>query len=225
MLCLTYRTDPRWAEVALADLPSLLTDHAHCEMKAASNAMALAARCASIAPEESPSLPSSQGGAAEPVGSALASPALRVARVLAELAEEELRHYRALLDELARRGLALGKPEVDAYAEELRRAATQTGARTPRASLADRLLVGALIEARSCERFRLLADALAAREHELAPLYEELFASEARHYRTFVDLAAEVLGDPAAARARLSELARAEGEIAARLGAAPVVHG
>lgn len=215
MLCLTYRTDPRWAEVAIGDLPALLADHAHCEMKAASNAMALAARCTAM------ELP----GHAEPAGSALAAPGLRVARVLAELAEEELRHYRALLDELARRGLALGKPEVDAYAEELRRAAAQTGARTPRASLADRLLVGALIEARSCERFRLLADALAARGDELAELYEELFAAEARHYRTFVDLAAEVLGDAGAARGRLGELARSEGEIAARLGAAPAVHG
>ena len=198
MLCLIHLTDPRWAEVALADLPALLADHAHCEMKAASNALSLAARW--------PTLP-------------------RVARALVELAEEELRHFRALLDELERRGLALGKPETDEYASELRRAAARRGARTPVASLGDRLLVGALIEARSCERFRLLADALAARGHELAPLYEELFASEARHYRTLLDLAAEVLRDERAARARLAELARAEGEISARLGTAPAVHG
>jgi tRNA-(ms[2]io[6]A)-hydroxylase len=174
-------------------------------MKAASNALALAARCPALAGEGSVSL--------------------RVARVLVELAEEELRHYRALLDELMRRGLPLGPPDPDEYASELRRAAARTGGRTPRPALADRLLVAALIEARSCERFRLLADALAARGHELAPLYEELFAAEARHYTTFVDLAAEILGDEAAARARLSEIARAEGEIAARLGAAPEVHG
>jgi tRNA-(ms[2]io[6]A)-hydroxylase len=148
-----------------------------------------------------------------------------VARALVLLAEEELRHFRALLDELERRGLALGKPETDAYASELRSAAARTGARTPVASLGDRLLVGALIEARSCERFRLLADALAARGHELLPLYEELFASEARHYKMLVDLAGEVLGDERAARARLAELARAEGELSARLGTGPAVHG
>jgi tRNA-(ms[2]io[6]A)-hydroxylase len=198
VLCLTRPTDPRWAEIALADLPALLTDHAHCEMKAASNALSLAARW--------PTQP-------------------RVARALVELAEEELRHFRALLDELERRGLALGKPETDEYAGELRKAAARSGGRTPTASLGDRLLVGALIEARSCERFRLLADALAARGHELAPLYEELFASEARHYRTLLDLAGAVLGDEQAARARLAELAAAEGEIAARLGTAPAVHG
>jgi tRNA-(ms[2]io[6]A)-hydroxylase len=185
-------------EVALEDLPALLCDHAHCEVKAASNALSLAARW--------PSRP-------------------RVARALVELAEEELRHYRALLDELERRGVALGKPEPDAYASELRKAAARSGGRTPAAALGDRLLVGALIEARSCERFRLLADALAARGESLSTLYEELFASEARHYRMLVELAAEVLGDEQAARARLGEIARAEGELSARLGTAPAVHG
>lgn len=207
MLCLTTRTDPRWAEVALADLPALLVDHAHCEMKAASNALSLATRCASVLT-----------GDAAPIGA-------RVLRTLVELAEEELRHYRALLDELERRGVSIGAPEADAYAGDLRKAAALRPRRNAREAMADRLLVGALIEARSCERFRLLADAFAARGHELAPLYEELFASEARHYRTFNDLAADVLGDAAAARARLAELARAEGEIAARLGSAPAIHG
>jgi tRNA-(ms[2]io[6]A)-hydroxylase len=195
---LTQATDPRWVEVALGDLPALLRDHAHCEMKAASNALSLAARW--------PSRP-------------------RLTRALVELAEEELRHFRALLDELERRGVELGKPETDAYAGELRKAAARSGGRTPAAALGDRLLVGALIEARSCERFRLLADALAARGDALAGLYEELFASEARHYTTLVELSAEVLGGERAARARLGEIARAEGEIAARLGAAPAVHG
>lgn len=198
MLCLTHDTDPRWAEVALADLSALLVDHAHCEMKAAANALSLAAR---------------------------GSPSPRLSRALLDLAEEELRHYRALLDEIERRGISLGKPPVDGYAGALRQAAARSGARTPTAALADRLLVGALIEARSCERFRLLADLLAARGHELAPLYEELFSSEARHYTALVELAAEVLGDEQAARARLSEIAREEGAIAARLGTAPAVHG
>ncbi|EYF05585.1 tRNA isopentenyl-2-thiomethyl-A-37 hydroxylase MiaE [Chondromyces apiculatus] len=207
MLCLTTRTDPRWAEIALADLPALLTDHAHCEMKAASNALSLGTRCASVlvGPE--------------------ASVGARVLRTLVEVAEEELRHYRALLDELGRRDIPIGPPEVDAYAAELRKIAGNKGGRNAREAMSDRLLIGALIEARSCERFRLLADALSARQHELAPLYEDLFVSEARHYRTFTDLAADVRGDGAAARARLGELARAEGEIAARLGAAPAIHG
>jgi tRNA 2-(methylsulfanyl)-N6-isopentenyladenosine37 hydroxylase len=198
VLCLTHPTAPRWAEIAVAGLDAVLTDHAHCEMKAASNAISLATRW-----------PASAG----------------VARALSAVAEEELGHFREVLGLLERRGVELGRPETDAYAADLRRAALATGDKSPRGSLADRLLVGALIEARSCERFRLLADALAARGDALAAFYEELFACEARHYTTMVDLAIEVQGDEARVRDRLTVLARAEGEIAARLGARPAIHG
>jgi tRNA-(ms[2]io[6]A)-hydroxylase len=149
----------------------------------------------------------------------------RLARALTDVAEEELRHFRQVMTLLEARGLGLGKPEVDVYAAELRRAANLTSDKTPHGSLADRLLVGSLIEARSCERFRLLADALAARGDALAPFYEELFACEARHYTTMVDLAVEVRGDERRVRDRLAVIARAEGEIAARLGVRPTIHG
>lgn len=200
MLCLTRPTDPRWAELALANLETLLADHAHCEMKAASNALSLAARF----PEHTD-----------------------VARTLAELAEEELRHFRAVLDELSRRGIKLGKPLVDTYAAELRKRTSVGKAGGPQDAFVDRLLVGAVIEARSCERFRLLIDALRIRGDEpaLVAFYEELFASEARHYRTFVDLAIRVKGDAQAVRARLDEIARAEGGLIGELGATPTVHG
>ena len=200
MLCLTRPTDPTWADLALADLPTLLRDHAHCEMKAASNALSLAARW----PERT-----------------------EVARALVELAEEELRHFRGVLDELTRRGLTLGKPEVDVYAAELRKAIGVGRKGAPEDPLVDRLLVGAVIEARSCERFRLLCEALRARgdEPELLAFYEELFACEARHYRTFVDLATSVKADAAAVRVRLEEIARAEGRLVEVLGKEPTVHG
>lgn len=198
MLCLTHATDPRWAQIALADLDVVLADHAHCEMKAAANALSLATRWpASFA----------------------------VARALTAVAEEELRHFREVLALLEARGVALGRPEIDVYAAELRRAAQSSAEKTPHGSLAERLLVGALIEARSCERFRLLADALGARRDPLAPFYEELFACEARHYTTMVDLAVEVRGDEVHVRERLAALARVEGEIASRLGVRPTMHG
>lgn len=199
MLGLRHATDPGWALRAVDHLDEVLIDHAHCELKAASNALALAAR--------SPTFPS-------------------VARALVDLAEEEIRHYRQVVAELDRRGVALGKPPVDAYAAELlKRAQASTRARGPAEALSDRLLIGALIEARSCERFRLLADELAARARtELAAFYEELFAAEARHYRTFVDLAAEVRGE-AAARERLGELAAIEAEVARATGGGPSIHG
>jgi tRNA-(ms[2]io[6]A)-hydroxylase len=152
-------------------------------------------------------------------------PRPRIARALVDLAEEELRHFRAVVDELERRSIPLGRPEVDVYAVELRKIAQAGGKKSPELSFVDRLLVGALIEARSCERFRLLADVLAQRGDALAAFYEELFASEARHYRTLLDLAIEVSGDEPAVRARLTELARAEGELASRLGHLPSIHG
>ncbi len=200
VFCLTRSTPTTWLEHALADLGALLVDHAHCEMKAASNALSLAAR--------SPGHP-------------------KVARALVDLAQEEVAHLAQVMDELARRNLVLGPPEPDVYAEELRKLANRSARRRgPDDGLIDRLLVGALIEARSCERFRLLADGLKAQnEADLAAFYEDLFACEARHYRTLVDLAIGVSGDEARTRARLAEIAEAEGALAMTLGAGATMHG
>ncbi len=200
MLCLTQATPPAWVETALGDLDAVLVDHAHCELKAAQNALSLVPRALSRAMTDE----------------------------LLALADEEMRHVRRVLDELDRRGLRLGTPPPDPYAAELRALAhrSRPGGRDARQGLLDRLLVAALIEARSCERFRLLADGLRGAGHaDLSSFYEELFEAEARHYRVFTDLAAEAAGDPALARARLGELARAEGELCAKLGAAAAVHG
>jgi len=198
VLCLTRPTDPRWAALALADLDTALADHAHCEMKAAASAISLATRW-----------PAST----------------QVARALTAVAAEELDHFREVLALLEQRGVELGRPETDAYVADLRQAAQASADKSPHGSLADRLLVGALIEARSCERFRLLADALAARGDALAAFYEGLFACEARHYTTMVDLAISVRGDPERVRDRLAFLARAEGDLAARFGVRPTIHG
>ena len=168
-------------------------------MKAASNALALAAR---------------------------SSPWPTVVLALVELAEEELAHFRRVLEELGRRGLALGPPEEDFYAAELRRRVS--AGRTSRALdvvVGDRLLVGALIEARSCERFRLLSAELEARGHELAAFYDELFAAEAKHYANLVGLAATVLGTEEIAKSRFAELAAIESEIATELGGHAAIHG
>ena len=199
MLGLSVPTDDAWVEAALGNLDALLVDHAHCEMKAASNALSLAVR---------------HGDRPELVDA------------LTALAEEELAHFRRVHRLLVARGLPLGAPPIDPYAVELRRVA---GGRT--ATLVDRLLVGALIEARSCERFRLLSER--APDADLRAFYAELLASEAGHYRTFVDLAiAEAARDGIDAptvRVRLSVLTSHEGQIVARLGQGEVtrsaVHG
>jgi tRNA-(ms[2]io[6]A)-hydroxylase len=187
MFCLTTPTDPAWARHAVDDLDAVLVDHAHCEMKAATNAMSLVMRH----PGD-----------------------LALVRALTELAREELDHFRRVIHFIDRRGLQLGAPPVDVYAAELRTAMN----RLPMANvpnLVDRLLVGALIEARSCERFKLLIDVLPeSTPSEMRVLYDELFACEARHYRTYVDLATQAL------RASWSEAGErdVESAIATRLG-------
>ncbi len=117
VLCLTSPTDPRWASIALADLDAALADHAHCEMKAAANAISLATRW-----------PAST----------------QLALALTAIAAEELDHFREVLALLERRGVELGRPETDAYVADLRRAAQESADKSPHGSLADRLLVGAL---------------------------------------------------------------------------------
>ncbi len=199
MLGLLCPSDARWTERAKTEVSRVLVDHAHCEMKAASNALSLSARC-------------------------IGHP--RVMRALVEVAEEELRHFRQVLDELDRRGLALGPPEEDWYAAELRRrVSARRGATTRDAVVVDRLLVGALIEARSCERFKLLRDALAAEDPALSAFYGELLAAEARHHRTMTELAVEVAGDDALVRARLAEVAAIEASVVRELPCEPTIHG
>lgn len=201
MLGLAMSSSPAWAPNATNDLPRLLADHAHCEMKAASNALALSTR-------------------------ALAWPS--VVRTLAAIAEEELVHFRRVLELLDARSIPLGKPEEDFYAAELLRRTHVTAARRSAAdALVDRLLVGALVEARSCERFRLLAEELRRRGDELvlAAFFEGLLASEARHHVLFVELAVQVKGDETAVRERLAALQRIEADVVRALGAEATIHG
>jgi tRNA-(ms[2]io[6]A)-hydroxylase len=187
MLCLRVPTDAAWIDEATRDLARVLVDHAHCEMKAASNALSLAARH----PDD-----------------------LALVVTLTDLAREEIDHFQRVVAELARRGVKLGPPPVDEYAAELRRACAQSARDAALPALVDRLLVAALIEARSCERFKLLVGALEGRDRELGAFYDELFAAEARHYRTFRDLAVRVAsGDETRVEARLAELAIVEGRI------------
>jgi tRNA-(ms[2]io[6]A)-hydroxylase len=196
MLCLKVPTDAAWVDAALRDEVAVLVDHAHCEMKAASNALSLAARH----PRDA-----------------------ELVRELTDLAREEIDHFQRVLALVVARGAALGPPPVDAYAAELRRAVAalpRDGAEPP--ALVDRLLVGALIEARSCERFKLLGDATSGRpeQAELHALWTELLAAEARHYRTFVELAVRAAGGArAAVLARLERIARVEGELVGALAA------
>lgn len=176
----------------MADLPGLLADHAHCELKAAQSALSMVGRFGQEAPE-------------------LLEP-------LTKLAREETAHFRQVCEQLQARKVSLGRPEKDRYVAALRKAARQDGAAP---ILLDRLLVSALIEARSCERFQVLADGVP--DEELRSFYRGLMASEARHFSLFRGLAEARFG--AEARRRLARLAEREAEVAHALPLGPTVHG
>jgi len=167
-LPLRSTTSPAWARAALADPLALLDDHAHLERKAASNALALLTRW--------------PGGAGEAGGE-------RWARVLAQVAKDEAEHLALVLRLLEERGGALRRVHANPYAAALR-ACVRTGRGLD--ELVDRLLVCALIEARSCERFERLAEV--AEDGELRRLYRGLLASERGHFAIFLDLARSLPG-------------------------------
>jgi len=164
-LPLRYNTPTLWATTVLHRPLELLNDHAHLEKKAASNALELLNRW----PEPNP-------------------PENWVAAMTA-IARDEVEHLAIVSRLLARRGGRLTKSHHNPYAAALHRL-VRRGRGTD--ELVDRLMISALIEARSCERFKLLADGIED-DVELAKLYKSLWASEHGHYRTFIDLAEHVL--------------------------------
>ncbi len=145
---------------------------------------------------------------------------------LAALAQEEATHFSQLVQVCTERGLSLGHPVKDDYVSQLLKH-VRNGTVQHRV---DRLLVCALVEARSCERLQLLATALSAQKHALAPLYEGLWRQEAGHHALFVELAERTLTrtdhDDAVAQvaARLAELALREAEVVAALPMRPAIH-
>ena len=191
-------TDPRWSQVALENLDSVLIDHAHCEHKAASMAVRLIGR-----------FPHEQA----------------ILRPMLALAREELMHFRQVLDLLEARGVALTRPTPDRYVRRLRQRFCSEGRGV--SGLVDLLLVSAFIEARSCERFRLLGEALEADDtatgQRLGRFYRQLADAEGRHWEMFRDLAREV-DEPTRVERRLAELSHIEAEVVAELPVEPRMH-
>jgi len=187
---LEWTTPPEWVERVQSDLPALLSDHAHCELKAAATAQSLVAKNTEDR---------------------------ELVEQLAAMAVEELEHFRRVTDELYARGAELGPQQPSPYAEALR----SRSAATRSSLLLDRLLLAQLIEARSLERFELLAEHLGDRD--LAELYRDLMASEAGHRALFGRLARGHFSAPVVER-RQAELWALEGEIRAALPFAHRVH-
>lgn len=182
-------TDPRWLEVALADLDAVHRDHLHCERKAAQSALSLV--------RSYPDRPD-------------------LVEAVARLAHEETAHVVQVSALLARKGTPPTWDLGDDYAARLR----EHVRRAEPDRLLDRLLVFALIEARSAERLALLAGAIP--DAATANLYRALATAEVRHRDTFLDLAAAV--SPEAWRARAAELAAIEADLVARLPLRARIH-
>ena len=157
MLGLKLPTDPRWVNIAEKSIHEILIDHAFCEQKAATNGISLIIRY----PDKE-----------------------KLVQEVTPLVAEEWGHFRRVLKELEKRGFKLGRTRKDQYVIQLM-AKQKKG--DFGMQLLEQLLICALIEARSCERFRLLS--LYCADEDLRKFYHEFMVSEAGHYRMFIDLA------------------------------------
>jgi tRNA-(ms[2]io[6]A)-hydroxylase len=158
MLRLKTETDPRWADLANQDLEEILTDHAFCEQKAASTAISLIVKY--------PDYP-------------------ELVTEMSALAREEMEHFQRVHEIILKRGYTLGRERKDEYVNELLSFVRKDASRI--VNLVEKLLFSAMIEARSCERFRVLSENI--EDKELSEFYRELMASEAGHYTLFLTLA------------------------------------
>ncbi|QNL20841.1 tRNA-(ms[2]io[6]A)-hydroxylase [Hyphobacterium sp. CCMP332] len=158
MLGLKLPTDPRWIDLAQISVEEILIDHAYCEQKAASSCISLIVQYADKK---------------------------EIVEALTPIVAEEWSHFERVIDEMNKRGMNLGKARKDEYVAELNKSIRKGGSREQQ--LVEKLLLNALIEARSCERFKLLYENHP--EEYLRKFYYDFMVSEAGHYRNFIDLA------------------------------------
>ena len=185
ILGLQLPTDPRWVDLAAISIEAILTDHAYCEQKAALTCISYIQRY---------------------------SDRVELVKELAPIVTEEWGHFRKVLKELKKRGLQLGRQRKDEYVGALHQQMRKGGSREQ--SMMEYLLVSAMVEARSCERFRLLS--LYCADEYLRKFYYEFMVSEAGHYRMFIDLAKHYL--PAdQVKQRWEEMLITEAEIMSKL--------
>lgn len=193
MLGLKLLTDPRWANIAEENLEEILTDHAWCEQKAATNAITLITQN---------------------------SEHMDLVETLTEIALEEMQHFQMVVDIIKKRGYTLGRERKDDYVGQLVKFNKKDGSRN--SAFIDRLLFAAMIEARSCERFRVLSQNL--KDPELAKFYHDLMVSEANHYTTFLNFARKYTIDVDVDK-RWKEWLEFEGKLIQSYGSKEAIHG
>jgi tRNA-(ms[2]io[6]A)-hydroxylase len=193
MLGLKLPTDPRWVNIVEKNIEEILTDHAYCEQKAASTAISLIVSF----PEYT-----------------------ELVQEMTELVNEEISHFKMVHDRIIENGWILGRDRKDEYVIQLTKFFPKGGSRTTQ--LVHRLLYAALIEARSCERFRLLSEEL--EDKKLAKFYRKLMISEASHYTMFLNFARKY-GERKEVDEKWQELLDYEAEIMKNLGKKETIHG
>ncbi|MGZ4035098.1 MAG: tRNA isopentenyl-2-thiomethyl-A-37 hydroxylase MiaE [Bacteroidia bacterium] len=193
MLGLKLSTDPRWVNIVESNIEEILTDHAWCEQKAATNALSMVVNNPNYT---------------------------ELVTALIALAKEELDHFEQVHNLIKARGKVLGLERKDHYVNELYKFMNKGGSRIQ--SLVDRLLFSAMIEARSCERFRVLSENI--KDPELARFYRDLMVSEAGHYTTFIGFARKY-GEGIDVDKRWKEWIDFEASIIANYGKETTIHG
>ena len=194
MLGLKLPTDPRWVNIVEKNIHEILTDHAFCEQKAASTAISLMVRY----PEES-----------------------ELVEAMIALAQEELSHFEMVHQLIRYRGWVLGRERKDEYVKDLQQFFPKGGSRMDQ--LVHQLLYAALIEARSCERFRLLSESIA--DKALQKFYRKLMISEAHHYTLFLKLARQYGKDEKTVNQKWEALLEFEAQLMSQLGKKESMHG
>lgn len=186
MLHLKLPTDPRWVGIAEMQIEDILVDHAYCEQKAASSCISLILRFNDL--EE-------------------------LVDTLTPIVAEEWGHFERVLEQIRKRGMTFGPPRKDEYVVKLAEFVKKGGSR--KQHLTEHLLMNALIEARSCERFKLLSKNI--QDEDLKKFYYELMISEAGHYVTFIELA-RTYQDPELVNKRWQEWLDYEAEVLKNIG-------
>ena len=161
MLGLKLPTDPRWVNLAEMSLENILTDHAYCEQKAASNAISIIVHYPQYT---------------------------ELVDAMTEICQEEMSHFKMVHDKIIERGLRLGFERKDPYVNDLSNYLKQSKTNSSKEGMfVNKMLFAAMIEARSCERFKILSEEL--QDEDLKKFYRSLMESEARHYTTFIGFA------------------------------------
>jgi tRNA-(ms[2]io[6]A)-hydroxylase len=194
MLGLRLPTDPRWVNIVDKDIEEILTDHAYCEQKAASNAISCIVKF--------PEYPD-------------------VVDEMVRICNEEMTHFGLVHEELKKRGLKLGRERKDPYVRDLMDFILSKGG-SPESQFVDRMLFAAMIEARSCERFRLLSEEIS--DLDLREFYRSLMESEAEHYATFISFARKYAGAIDVDK-RWKEFLDFEATLMGKYGKSQTIHG